>query len=412
MNSIKNFCKKHIYFFCFFSFILIYNCVVVGFESWGSWHTIYSFYLVDYSMGFCSKMLPGVIYNFLFDDTSLQAVYSYCVFLYVLFIFLVVILLEKLVKLVEKENRSTLLFILLFFISGTLTFSAHVRMPGSHDFYWLVFAVLSLLCLSDKHFYIFIIPLSLLAVMVNYGYLVSYFLCVVALMIYKTATLSQNKDKIFLWIIIVLTVVLSLLLGVYFLLFERDNLKYTVEEFCKILESRGFTGENEYYRATLYNIDSYDVFYENFNEKNINDAQTPIIYALATVYHRILIAFSGIRIETGIFPFLLALPCVAMIILYLCKKLKNETNKTKVFSLICLIPIFFVIIFISIFLSTDIIRFICNAYTGLFGSFLFLLYFEKGDSLNYIRDWIKKIPPFLILVFLIFYLFSIFDPIG
>ena len=111
--------------------------------------------------------------------------------------------------------------------------------------------------------------------------------------------------KIFLWIIIVLTVVLSLLLGVYFLLFERDNLKYTVEEFCKILESRGFTGENEYYRATLYNIDSYDVFYENFNEKNINDAQTPIIYALATVYHRILIAFSGIRIETGIFPFLL-----------------------------------------------------------------------------------------------------------
>ena len=70
MNLIKNYFKNHIYFYGIFAFVLLYDFLAVGIEPWDSANVYYSFYLIDFSFGFCSKILPGAIYNFLFDDNE------------------------------------------------------------------------------------------------------------------------------------------------------------------------------------------------------------------------------------------------------------------------------------------------------------------------------------------------------
>ena len=409
MDFIKNYFKKHTWFFCIFLFILFYNLVAVGVNPWNSTNVYYSFYLIDFSFGFCTKILPGAIYNFLFDDTSPGTAYTYNVILFVLLIALVAYILERLIMSFEKENRKTLIFILLFFVSGPLTFSLLAQVPGTYDYYWLLFATLSLLCLSDKKLYIFIIPLSLLAVITNYGYLIVQLPFLLLLMIYKSALLNDEKSRIFLRFIAVITLIMSFSLGLYFVFFENANLVYSKEECVEIFRERGFTGEPDYFLITLYNDDFFNVMENDFDEKVFASAQSPIEYSLLTLYLRIKLAIEKIHIKSAIIPLMLASPCVSLFFVYFRKKVKEERNKTKKLTLLCFIPVSVAVIIFSMFLSMDIIRFIGHSFILLFTSFLYVLYNEK--DVEYIRKTIKKVPVFLTLFYIAFYLVTIMSPI-
>lgn len=404
MTRLKNFFKFHIYSLSIFAFLIIYNLIFVGFHPFESHNIVYQSYLIDFSVGFCTKILPGAFYNLLFNDLSTKAVYTYCFVLLIVFFALASVVLEKLIKAIDYGNRKILLLILLFFISGTTAFSMHVHIPGAHDFYWMVAFFLSLLCLSSKHLYILIIPLSLISVIINYGFLVSAFPFLILLMIYKASTLSEKKNKTYLLIITILTTVFSFLLGLYFLFFEFENLKYTAEEFSEMLESKGNLKQAAlYYLATLYNQDTYGVLNSSFNESVVQSVETPFQQALATVYHRILIAFDGINWEAGALAFLLYIPWLILIYRYIQNRTKTETNKLKSFSLNLIVPFFFFTVLICLFLSRDIIRFMGAIYSYMFTCFLYVIYSQKGKGLDYLEALINKHSVFLTAFFIIYF---------
>ena len=66
MIKLKNLVIRHKIALSFFAFIVIYNFVFVDkpFEFSSLCDVTYAYHLVDFSVGFCTKLLPGAIYNF------------------------------------------------------------------------------------------------------------------------------------------------------------------------------------------------------------------------------------------------------------------------------------------------------------------------------------------------------------
>lgn len=414
MNLLRTLIKKHVFFIFFFFSIVIYDFIVVGaFKPWCVTGELYSFHLVDFSMGFCSRFLPGAIYNFLFDNTSVGAITLYCTVLFIVLVAIVSIMLEKFIKLVEVDCRHTLMFLLIYFLFGTFTFSVYTYRLGSIDFYWVMFSVFSISCLSNKKFYFLLIPLSLLSVISNYGSLVCYIPLIILIAIYKITTLSEKKEKSLLTLVLFILTVASYSLGFYFLMFEHNNLTYSFEEFKKILNERGYTEFPTYFAMSLYETDLYDSLmgYE-LDKSLIDSADSPIISAIAVVFYRVLATLSIINFRNGAVPFFLALPIVMLIFAYFKRKSSESNNKlTKtVYFGICVM--FFATIVFSLFLSVDVTRFISHAYTALFVSALYVIYNEKGKDLKLIAEYIQRIPIWIITPYTFCFLFMIFDPCG
>lgn len=406
---IKKFFSKH-YSLHFFIFILLYNFVVTrGFELWTIDSGTYTYYLVDFSMGFCSKFLPGAIYNFFFDDTSTTAVSIFAIFLFLLCAALISIMLEKILKNADEKNKNLLLFLFVFLLTGPSLLPMCIYRIGSHDVFWILFFLLSILFLSNKRLYILIVPMCMLSVTVNYGSLVSFIPAILLMMIYKITLIQEKKEKKWLWFTTILSLLSAVLLSAYFMIFEHSNLTYTFEEFTAILNERGYVGEPYYFGSNLYDIE----YYEEINYEHLESIQSPFIYAIAHVYYRVVWNFAYISMETIIAPLLLSLPVIILIFSFLKTRIKDkEEKKLKRFVVFCMLAMFFFILLGGVFLSTDIVRFWGHAYTLLFAFFLYIVYNEKNDNLQHMSDCIAKIPKPVVALYFMCYLFMVFDPTG
>lgn len=412
MGLLLNFIKKHKIFVIFFSAILVYDFAVVGaFKPWSVTGELYSIHLVDFSMGFCSRFLPGTVYNFFFDNTSQKAVTIYCTILFIVFIAFISRMLEIFVKSVDADSRPILLFILTYFVFGTFNFSIYAYRLGSLDFYWVSIVAFSIFCLSNKKLYFLLIPMSIISVIINYGSLTCYILLVVFIILYKITTLDDKKEKKILSFVLLALVISSYSLGFYFLMFEHNNLTYTLQEFAEILKDRGYNDFPSYFAMSLYEADLYDSLLGfEVNESLINNSQSPIISAITIVFYRVLATLGMINFKQGIVPFLLAFPVVILIFIYFRRKSRETTNKLRKITFFCMCAMFFVVIVSSLFLSVDIVRFISHAYTSLIVSALYVIYNEKGKDLKLIAEYIQRIPKWIITVYTFCFLFMIFDP--
>ena len=191
--------KKHPYLPFYFLIFIAYNFfVTASMNPMGLSDVCYPYFLVDFSMGFCSKLLPGAIYNFFFNNTSKEAVFSFNTIVFLAFVFIILVLLEKILLNHEEKNRTNIILLTVFFLTGISTFPMYVYKMGSLDSFWMYFTVLSVLFLSDKRLYLLIIPSSLMVIMVNYGSLFIYIPFILLLMIYKTTVVQDKNEKTFL----------------------------------------------------------------------------------------------------------------------------------------------------------------------------------------------------------------------
>ncbi|MGN1442331.1 MAG: hypothetical protein ACI4XE_00675, partial [Acutalibacteraceae bacterium] len=136
----------------------------------------------------------------------------------------VAVFLEKFILQVPSDFRKTALIVLLFFITGPCTFSMYIIQLGMLDVYWVYVSVLFFICLYYKPLNIFIIPLFWILILVHYASVLCFVPFFAIIMLYRISCLEKKRDKAFLWIIWVLSVVTTICLLVYFLLYERSNL--------------------------------------------------------------------------------------------------------------------------------------------------------------------------------------------
>jgi len=414
MTKVKEKLYEHRFGLFFFSVLIGYN-VIANSMHWGEITDItYSYHIVDFSIGFCSKLLPGAICNFLFGEVTREKLQMYLSILMVLCFILVAVLLEKTVLSEKKENRMQVLIVIMFLLTGACTFSFHFEYLVWFDFYWLFFSVLSFFVLMKKQTYVLVIPLMIGAIMCHYAAIICYVPFIAIIMLYKISQTGKKSEKIYLSVIWSVLVVTCVGLSIYLIANETKNVKMTLDELNQFLSSRGVTEENlEYYDFAFFrdevidkiNMPDTDSYVENI--KDIDTEKSDITIFLQMFIQQILVTMTLSDLRLSFEYILLLLPLIFIIYRLLLFDFSLEKkNKLKRFSIICAMFLFWVTLLFGKMLSTDTVRWFSNALISMMGFFLFVIYNSGSELRHFMRDYFSKIPRMFIGLYYAIYFLS------
>lgn len=411
IKTIKSFANRHYYALCFFAFFILYLTIIPGdCKIWKIDDSTYSFFVVDFSIGFCSRILQGAIFNLFFDTANTTNV---SIFWSVSFLFTAAVICffaEKVILKTEPEYRKAAILTFLFFFTGPCTFAMHFKTIGLIEFFWVSCLVLFFLVLQKKQLWFLIVPISVMMIFYYYAAIICYVPLLAILLLYKISTLNDKKDRRYLTVVFFGAVILSIFFTFYFVFFERSNLNYTMEEFDNILLSRGVENKGLYY----YNFAFYrhmDNLMDdpNYNLPKVEESTSPLM-AFKVIMQQIsvtlrLISFSHITLIV----LLLILPILVYIYRYIISEMKkNRDNKLKTFSLFCMAALFPFTLITGFCLSTDVVRWISNAFTPLFIAFIYAVY--KNNDWKSVHKDINSIPLSYLIPYYLVYAFTTFLP--
>lgn len=415
MAVVKKIWNKHYYSICFFAFLLIYSLTVpTSLQPWHACNVSLAFHAVDFSMGFCSKILPGAIYNIFFDSVTFFKVTLYESILLILFFVAVSVLLEKVMLSIDSQYKKSATIMMLFFLTGPVTFGGYVKQMGMIDVYWLFLTAFFLFALYNKKTRLLLPIIAVLCVAVHYSAIICFVPFFALLILYKASCTDDKKEKKLLNINFFVTVILSLASTVYFVIFEKKNLTYSREEFDKILLDRGVLETNlNYYDFAFYN-------YSEGNEEFLSELEMnfDLGYLFDVIWQQIgtnqtffKTLSSGEIWITAAFIFALIVPLVVFVFkAFVTVIKKNKENKIKVFSLVCMMLLPVATLGCCFLFSTDLIRWILHAFLPLFVSFIFVLYYEGKEMWKLVHEKISAVPSGLLIIYFMVYSLSVFDP--
>lgn len=415
MTKVKEKLYEHRFGMFFFLFLMAFTFIVPGdMQLWKVDGVTYSFHVVDFSIGFCTKLLPGAICKLLFGIPTRQEVSVYLTVLISICYFFVGLLLGKLFIRAEERYRFTLLIFILFFLTGPATFAVYVDMFCWLDFYWIFAAVLAVMCLQSRYTYILVIPLMLFAVMSHFASILCYVPFVAIFMLYKISVTENKKDKAYLCVIWWITVVISIGLSLYMALFEVENVKVSAQELKDYLNSLGIE-DTRYYIFSLFRDKVADVMPEYYNSQeatdtvlNIDMTQSPLKILYDVIVQQIFTNKAYGSFSGDLKHFIMITPVV--IFIYKAFSIvftKNKDNLLKRFSVFCAGTLFFFTLIAGSLFSTDTIRWISHSLTPLFAMLLYMIHKERDECKNEIVGSFGKIPTVAVIGYLAIYSVSI-----
>lgn len=413
MGKIKAFTRKHYYGLCLFAFLFIY-CAVVPSEGrpWIVNDATYSFYAIDFSIGFCSRVIQGALYNLIFRIPDYLTVSIYLMVIFIITFGAVSYLAERFIKSVDAQYRKSAIIITLFFLTGPATFAVLVPVFGMIDVFWVFAAALSMLCLQKKKLYFLVVPLTVFMVLVYYGATLCYIPFLAIVLLYKISMTEEKKEKRYLIAVFVAMVALTIFLTVYFVVFERSNLTMTMEEFGEFLMSRGVSEGDLYY----YNF-SYYRHLDGFEENGF--LEIPEFDAGSSPAEVIKVLFQQAWISIFVKEFTYVTPLVAALILpvlvFIYKFLimffkKAKGNNLKRFSLFCGMALFPFVIVAGFCFSTDVVRWIGNAFLPTLALFMYIIYKERAWAMELVHGTLNNIGTTTLIPYYLVYSLTVFLP--
>ncbi len=411
MAQIKSFCKNHIYALTFFAFLVLYNFVVVlkcklpvisG--------VVYSFHAVDYSMGFCSKLLVGSIFNFFHNEISQEKVLIYELLLMILLFVAVAVFCEKLLKKAPTEDRRTAFLVIFFFLSGPGTFAQFMRDLGTLDVYWLFITILFFVCLSNKHLYPLLIIPFVICVLVHFASLICFIPFFVIITLYKLSCTENKNERKKLWICLTVSAVSAVALAVYFVMYEKSNVTYTIDEFHKILESKGVE-HFRYYDWYLYQVGESELkgHIEEF------EVTQGLWYGIRTVFQQIQYTVIMLYrypefLDNVSKAFMVALPVSVFLFAFIIQHIKNNHQcRFKVFVLCLALMLFLATPLAGLMFSLDYVRWFVHAFISLFVTVFYVCYTEKQSLWSVFQRIIQKVPTLVMLLYFVVYAVNTYD---
>ncbi len=402
IKVIKNFLKNHYYAIGFFAFLWIYAIAVVGkFKPWDIYDVVYAFHAVDYSMGFASKILVGAVYQFFFGEINRETMIVFDKIVLCIIFAVSSVLLEKLMLHTEEKHRKTAFFILMFFLTGTPTFTAYVFALGMMDTFFVVFALLFIIFLSYKYSRWFLIVPLIGVVMVHYASMICFAPAMVLLALYKISCIDKKSEKTVLWISLSIGFAAMMVLFIYLLFYEVDNIKYTYEEFIEIMKARGVEQHDYYASAFFRKAYSTPERYENVIDV---EGEVGLSKFFALLIQQAQITFELLKAHNGIRVFIMLLPLSWFLFKFLYNQAKeNKENKLKVFTFICMGLLFFATLICAPFVSADSVRWVDHSLFILFSEVLYILYHEGSKAWDYVEREFSKTPVVLLVMYFLVY---------
>ena len=409
MTSIKKFLNEHRIAFILFAFTLIYEIVIGNRMSfWRVSDHTFSLYTVDYGMGFCTRILPGAVFNFLFRELSYKNVTAFCTAIVLLMFVGVAVLLEKFIRSVDSEYRLLSLFFALLILTGPASFSVFVIALGYFDLYWVGISVAFIVLLSHKKLYFLFVPLFLISVLVHYGAIVCYIPFMAIMILLKTAYAENKKEKTYLLVVFTVSVVLSLCLTLYFFLFGRANLTYSLHDFNRIIVDRGakvtYVLDYSLYGDVEYAEESNSVLWTSFPENASFVQKIALMLQQRFLTTDYFAERSGTVLEK-VSGAVVSVPAVCIPAAVLINILiKKENNFLKRFSCLCSLLLFVGTLIVGLLGSTDTFRWRTNAFLPLFASFLYLLYKEGVPLWEKLRSVFSHFSVTALSMYLVLYM--------
>lgn len=345
----------------------------------------YSYYLVDFSMGFNSRLLVGSLVNLLTKHPTAHWLDVFSVVVLFLTLFVVALLVGKIIKCADKKYRNVLLVFVLFFVSGSFTMYGFSRYFGMLDIYMFMFAVLAVVFSTNKYLRPFVPLLAFGGILVNYAFAVTYFPAVIGAAFYFAVAEKEKKSNFFIFLF---TGVLSVAATYFFVFKAGDLMKITFNEMWQIMEQKSgikFTYEDiRYYDMYFYgnSIDA-EIGREVTGMSSLEMVKTIIQIVTGQMEEYYTVNVEGI---VSICAILSVIFSGFWAIWIMCAK--NAQTKSKKFVFVCfLLATLFVPL--SWLTSTDYSR---MAQAGVINQFLFafLMFVEKDEAFQKTLEQLKQ----------------------
>ena len=375
------FFTRHRYAVFFFVFVVLYNFLIIkkGHIP-GMDEALYSWHLVDFSVGFCTKLLPGAIFYGIFGEHATKTIaLVYEIVLLLAFFAGLAFLLEKFLQRAEAESRGAAFFLVILYLTGPCTFQFFADTIGSLDVYWVFISLLFFLCLESKWARWLIPVLCFLMIMIHYSTMVSYLLMFLIILLFKV---SEGKSSKVWAVIFLLAFVVSVGMFVYFLMNESSNLTMTREEFDQFLTDRGSKDTN------YFNYSLYEYAGEGFVDYRMDTDAGFAVGLFNSFLSRIQLnaqyvslILAGIELSffvTLIYGLLLLSPilfCAYQVLGKHIGALKGNPLKRAVY--VMLMIQFWVTLIIPILVSIDSGRWLIHSFLIFFTTLLYLMYSDR-----------------------------------
>lgn len=393
----------------FFLFLLAYSLIVTGsLRLWNMDDAMYCFHILDFSVGFCTKLLPGAICNFIFGDPTRTQVAAYLMVMSIVCYLMVGLLVGKVLSESKEEYRFYIFAFLILFLTGPVTFADYTGL----DFYWIIAAVFAVFCLQKKQTYFLVVPAMIFAIMAHFAGIICYVPFVAVFMLYKISVTKEKKEKKLLWALWWIVVVSTIGLSVYMAAYEVDNVKITIEELKDLLASKDIRDIRYYYFAFFRDeaVEKLSDIYAGAPTQNIGNidmTQSGLKILIDMIKQQIQVNEAFVNYHGDLKYFLIIIPVIAVIYRCIWSVFKGSgENKLKQFSIFCSGALFLVCLFFGLLFSTDTIRWIAHAFTPFIAFFIYVFYKEVDERKKDISNSLKKIPDVVILGYLAIYAVS------
>ena len=384
---------------------------------WGVDNITYAYHLVDYSMGFCTKFFTGAVYNFLFDKIDRQYMNIFETVLIFLVFSFVSYCLSKIICETESARDRRILFILfLLFLTGPVTFSMFFTEFGMLDVYWLYFAVIFMIFLSNKY-YCWLIPLLfMLSVLVHISFSISYFFLFSMMIMYKCSQTDKRFNRVSLLFLLIVSALLTFAAAVYFTTHESGNLNYSMNEFNLLLEQRNTSGEDVYLKYYDYSLYKFvNGYYINERALIDNGPETGflslIVKIINSMYNQL--AFSVSCMDSKIIRnysciFIIVLPLVFFFYKFWAFNFKKSRGLGKLVFLAAMVqfPVTFIC---GSAMSPDVLRWMAHAFLIQFAFLLYVVWTDRESSLSFINEFMSNVSRRLLYPYCVIYAFSFME---
>ena len=400
---------------CFFLFLLLYQWLVVNNGSlWWVNPTTYTLYVLDYSMGFCTRILPGAVYMALVGKYDYRWMSAFVMVFFLALSVLASFFAEKFYEAAAPGEKKTALLMLFFFFTGPFTFGLFANAFGMLDFYWC-FLFAAALPLLRKRRLKWLLPLFFAAMsFVHYAAVFSYAALLLIMILFAAAKTEDRTQKREYYALFVLCALLSAALSGYFLVFDIENVAYPLEELDRILREERGARFPEYVESALYRLtDPGAAGMANDVGRYAADPDAPgvtrfIQWFVFFVHGALAFAHSYDRL---LFPVLLELPVAVFLVALLVSWFRaRKGNRALRFVALLMIGFFFGGNAVAVLFAADNFRWICHAVSGLFINAFIALCFDYREGFEKARAYFRRAGLPLTAVYAAVYALTSMDP--
>lgn len=360
----------------------------------------YAYLAVDYSIGFCSRLLPGAIYHLLVGVYDYTTASIYLMFFYIIYILLLSALIVKIVKRIPKDCSFASIVLLVLLLTGSFSISMYFKQVGILDFYLSFFLVIALLLVDNKYLKYSIPVISFLMVLVHYSADISHLTILFMVLLGFILFAKNKKTRIEYSIILVISALIAVTASLYFMKYDQANLKYTVDEFTQLMKSRK-AEDATYYIYGLYRVVP-ESFIATAGDKVIKDLTSipsgdlfgsikmQILYNLRFVSIRGITITSSLCLVFAVFLYSIFIKYIRSV----------SEKKVKLFCIMVLL-VFPVFLLSSLLFSTDYVRWFGHGIVFMIAMVFTISLQIDTRILKSSQDILSRFNPFVIpLVFL------------